>query len=82
MTARVGLGDLEQRRPPARCPKPLAPRTNHAYPVGAQDANWGRRWPQDVTVGALARGRIRLTPDANSATARILDLSRSPGGAS
>ena len=30
----------------------------HAYPVDAQDADLGRRWPQDASEGPLARERI------------------------
>ena len=30
----------------------------HAYPVDAQDADLGRRWPRDASEGPLARERI------------------------
>ena len=31
---------------------------DHAYPVDTQDADLGRRWPQDASEGPLARERI------------------------
>ena len=51
----------------------------HAYPVDAQDADLGRRWPQDASEAPLVRERMIHSRPYNSADARILDRFRRLG---